>query len=157
MSRYGRRIASGVVRPNIPSSFEYPKTNASFLSIRVTSTSSPSASDNTVASSRPPKPAPRTKTWLFIKRSYAFGGNPPRCESRRSSRRPKRPLGEHDNFGRLLVSIPTPVNRDAPNPEPSRLFQQRAPARPDVSKSAQSPIDTPRCLAPFGPVQHKKP
>ena len=38
----------GVVRPNITSSFAYPKTNASFLSIRVTSISSPSASDNMV-------------------------------------------------------------------------------------------------------------
>src|SRR5712692_10068365 len=70
MSRYARRTASGVVRPNIRSSFEYPKTNASFLSIRVTSTSSPSASDNMVASSRPPKPAPRTTTRVFIGRSF---------------------------------------------------------------------------------------
>src|SRR5713226_514960 len=66
MSRYSRRIASSVVRPNITSSFEYPKTNASFLSIRVTSTLSASASDNMVASSRPPKPAPRTTMLVSI-------------------------------------------------------------------------------------------
>ena len=62
ISRYGRRTASRVVRPNITSSFEYPKTNASLLSIRTTATSSPSASDSSVASSSPPKPAPRTTT-----------------------------------------------------------------------------------------------
>src|SRR5512132_3731295 len=62
MSRYGSRTASSVVRPNMKSSFEYPKTNASSLSISVTSTSSPTASDNVDASSRPPKPAPRITT-----------------------------------------------------------------------------------------------
>ena len=44
------------------SNFEKPKTNPSALSINVTSTSSPSCSDNVVDSSRPPKPAPSTKT-----------------------------------------------------------------------------------------------
>src|SRR5262245_29877494 len=72
MSRYGCCTAGAVVRPNITSSFENPKTNASDRSIRVTSTSSPSVSDSRVDSSSPPKPAPRTST-----RMAAFSGDAP--------------------------------------------------------------------------------
>src|SRR2546423_9770671 len=48
------------------SSFEKPKTNASFLSISVTRTLSATVSDSRVASSRPANPAPRipTRRWL---------------------------------------------------------------------------------------------
>jgi hypothetical protein len=55
---------SAVRRPNITSSFENPNTNASLRSIMVTSTSSPSSSDNLVDSSSPPKPAPSTNTLI---------------------------------------------------------------------------------------------
>src|SRR5215831_6317957 len=43
------------------SSFEKPNTNASLLSIRGMSTSSPNSSDRRVVNSRPPNPAPRTR------------------------------------------------------------------------------------------------
>ena len=60
--RVGRRA------PNITSSFEKPKTNASVLSISVTSTSSATASESMVLSSRPPNPAPRMTTrWLILR------------------------------------------------------------------------------------------
>jgi hypothetical protein len=62
-AEYGRRTESSVVRPNITSSFEYPKTKASPLSIRTTSKPPlSSADDSIVASSSPPKPAPRMTT-----------------------------------------------------------------------------------------------
>src|SRR5207247_6640262 len=48
--RVRRRPAENHVEP------EYPKTNASFLSIRVTSTSSPIASDTWSRARDPPKP-----------------------------------------------------------------------------------------------------
>src|SRR5689334_15207905 len=48
------------------SSFEKPKTNASLLSIRVTSIPAPNVSDRRVLSSRPPKPAPRMTTCGFF-------------------------------------------------------------------------------------------
>ncbi len=57
-------------RPNITSSFEYPKTNESLWSIIVTSISSPRASEREVASSRPPKPAPRIRTRVAIHPTY---------------------------------------------------------------------------------------
>src|SRR3954451_17879727 len=62
MSAYGRRTAFDVRLPNITSSFEKPKTNASARSISVTWTPSLSASDSRFDSSRQPKPAPRTRT-----------------------------------------------------------------------------------------------
>ena len=61
-SRYGWNTASAVVRPNITSSFEKPNTNPSDRSISMTSTSSPSSSDNRVVNSSPPNPAPNTTT-----------------------------------------------------------------------------------------------
>src|SRR6185312_4566045 len=70
ISLYGIRTASGVVRPNITSSFAKPNTNASLLSISVTAMSSPSASESVVASSRPPNPAPRMTTRVCIARAY---------------------------------------------------------------------------------------
>src|SRR5438128_683093 len=96
MSRYARRTASVVVRPNITSSFEYPKTNASFLSIRVTSTSSPSASDKRVPSSRPPKPAPRTTTRVFTGRS---------CQPRRATQAGAPAVPAPGLGRRLLVDV----------------------------------------------------
>ena len=53
-------------RPNITSSFENPNTNPSLLSISTTSTSSPNSSDNRVASSSPPNPAPSTTTRFIV-------------------------------------------------------------------------------------------
>src|SRR5438270_13868785 len=64
--------------------------NASFLSIRVTSTVSPSASDNMVESSRPPKPAPRTTMRPDIRAILTHR------HSRRSPKRQRpRPQGQH--------------------------------------------------------------
>src|SRR5262249_17188044 len=60
-SRYECLTASGTVRPNITSSLEKPNTNPSAWSISTMSASSPSTSDSRVVSSRPPKPAPRTR------------------------------------------------------------------------------------------------
>jgi hypothetical protein len=51
------------------SSFEKPNTKASLLSTMVTSTSSGTSSDNTVASSRPAMPAPSMST-LFIESPF---------------------------------------------------------------------------------------
>ena len=61
-SRYGWRASAGICRPNITSSLEKPKTNASPLSMRTMSMASPKASERIVVSSRPPKPAPSTTT-----------------------------------------------------------------------------------------------
>src|SRR4029079_9918560 len=66
---YGTRIASADVLPNSRSSLEYPKTNASALSISVQSRSSPTASDSCEASSNPPNPAPRMT--IRIEPAYA--------------------------------------------------------------------------------------
>src|SRR5690349_12257527 len=44
------------------SSLEKPNTKASLLSIKVTSMLAPNVSDSRLVSSRPPKPAPRTRT-----------------------------------------------------------------------------------------------
>ena len=49
-------------RPNITSSFEKPKTKPSVWSISTTSASAPNSWDSRVASSKPPKPAPRITT-----------------------------------------------------------------------------------------------
>ena len=62
VGRYGNRIAPGSTNPNITSSFEYPNTKLSLLSINVTATLSPSASERHVANSNPPNPAPKIKT-----------------------------------------------------------------------------------------------
>jgi hypothetical protein len=61
-SEYGWSTASGCSRPNITSSFENPKTNPSVRSIRTTSPPGPSSPANREVSSKPPKPAPNTKT-----------------------------------------------------------------------------------------------
>src|SRR6187551_105382 len=89
ISRYGRRTSSAAFRPNSTSSFEYPKTNASLLSIRATSTSAATASDSIVASSRPPKPAPRMRTRCTRRyysrssgRSRSGASNPADCGGR---------------------------------------------------------------------------
>src|SRR5215207_5116293 len=44
------------------SSFEKPKMNPSLLSTRTTSAASPNSSDSLVVSSKPPNPAPSTRT-----------------------------------------------------------------------------------------------
>src|SRR3990172_594188 len=70
MSRYEMRTSSGDLRPNITSSFEYPKENVSLLSMRRRSNESPNSSDKRADSSRPPNPAPRTITRSFNESSF---------------------------------------------------------------------------------------
>src|SRR5271165_128106 len=72
-SRYGWTTASATSRLNITSSLEKPKANPSALSMSMTSTASPSSSDSLVVSSRPPKPAPSTRTRImFSSRAVRF-------------------------------------------------------------------------------------
>ena len=59
-SPYGCTTVCGSARPNITSSFEKPKMKPSPWSINTTSCPSPSSSDSSVVSSRPPNPAPST-------------------------------------------------------------------------------------------------
>src|SRR5204863_7614456 len=90
---YGSRTESRAVRPNITSSFEYPKTNESALSIRTTSTWSRAPSERRVASSKPPNPAPAITT--RIARVYAA-----QCFAHQ---RTEVRFAEHDDFGRCLL------------------------------------------------------
>ena len=66
----GQQTSPADWRPSITSSFEKPKKNESLRSSNVTSTASDAVSDKRVASSSPPKPAPRISTCRFIARSY---------------------------------------------------------------------------------------
>ena len=65
-SRYRCVTPRRSARPNMSSNFEKPKTNPSFLSIRVTSASAPKASDSRDATSSPPNPAPKTRNRVDI-------------------------------------------------------------------------------------------
>src|SRR4051812_15213204 len=81
-SAYGCTTSFAVVRPNITSSFENPKTNPSDLSMRTRSRSVPNSSDNSAVSSSPPNPAPSTTTLI----PHGNHHHPVECDEHRSWR-----------------------------------------------------------------------
>src|SRR6188472_2909113 len=74
------------------SSLENPNTKPSPLSTRVTSASSPSASDSDAVSSRPPKPAPSTRILITTSHTGPAGPHPGRPPDEPGHHLPRRPI-----------------------------------------------------------------
>ncbi len=70
-SRYGIRTSAALAPPKTMSSFQKPNVKESFWSIRVTRTSSATESERRLASSNPPKPAPRITMCFMPRQPYA--------------------------------------------------------------------------------------
>src|SRR2546423_1927364 len=132
------------------SSFEKPKTNASFLSISVTRTLSATVSDSRVASSRPANPAPRitTRRWLGVTVGEATPLTPATSRSRAltaadpfrraaeellqvlcfASGEVLEPAGHINLEGVAVERVPDPVD-ELPDIDPWDLVRERIVAR----------------------------